>query len=86
MEAIGAAVAAACVLGALWVAATRRHVRGRAVADTDWHGADRKPALWTSTARCVQCGSGDGLLEDAGGELWFMCLACGHRHRRERKA
>lgn len=84
MEGLLAAVAAAGVLAALWVSATRRHLERRDHR-TDWDDADTVPRLWTSTARCPHCRADGGVLSTAGDELWFTCLSCGQRHRRETK-
>lgn len=67
----------------LWAGATRRQVRRREAGD--WEGAAARPELWTSSARCPQCGSGGGLLSVDGDVLWFACLSCGARHRRDTK-
>lgn len=80
------AALAAAVLLALWVSATRRHIRRRDRQRADWEGEETAPRLWTSTAACPHCRAGGGLLSTEGGEVWFTCLSCGQRHRRETKA
>jgi hypothetical protein len=70
-------------LTALWVLHTRRHNRRRAGQRSDWADAEVRPDLWTSAARCPHCRAAGGLLEHEAGELWFTCMACGRRHRRE---
>lgn len=80
------AVVAAVVLLALWVSATRRHVGRRDQQLAEWEGGETAPRLWTSTASCPHCRAGGGLLSTEAGEVWFTCLACGQRHRRETKA
>jgi transposase len=84
VEVVVAAVAAAA-LGGLWAAATRRHRRRRQARDADWQGAQARADVWTSQARCPRCGEVHGVLEGPDEELWFTCLACGHRHRRRQR-
>lgn len=79
------AVVAVLGLGGLWAAATRRHRLRRASSDADWQGAEARPGVWTSQARCLRCGAGGGVLEADGDELWFTCLTCGDRHRRQER-
>jgi hypothetical protein len=79
------AAAAALALLALWIGATRRHLARRDGASGEWEGAEARPDLWTSSARCPSCGARGGLLSGSDGELWFSCLACNQRHRREHK-
>lgn len=69
----------------LWLLATRRHRRRREGRAAEWQGADGRTALWTSGARCPHCGHHGGLLEVDDRELWFVCLACQRRHRREHR-
>jgi hypothetical protein len=76
---------AAVALLALWVSANRRHVARRTEQTRDWGGAGDRPDLWTSAARCPNCAESGGRLSMMGDELWFTCLACGQRHRREHK-
>lgn len=73
------------LLLALWLAATRTHLRRRQVQSGEWDAADR-PELWTSGARCPHCGAHGGLLEVEDEKLWFECLACGRRHQRQTRA
>lgn len=79
-------VAVAAVLVALWWSATRRHVRRRAPERAEWDDDAGAPRLWTSTVACPACRAGGGLVSTEGGEVWFTCLSCGERHRRETKA
>lgn len=80
-----ALVGGALLLG-LWVGSLRRDLRRRRGRAADWDAAgEAVPALWTSAARCPDCGARGGLLEEAAGERWFACLACGGRHRREQR-
>jgi hypothetical protein len=70
------------VLIGAWILALRAHLRRQASRAAEWDGAGDRPDLWTSGARCVSCGAGGGVLEEHGGDLWFVCLRCGHRLRR----
>lgn len=82
---VGAALALAAggVLVAAWVRATLRDVRARATAASDWDGADEvRTELWTSAARCLECGAGGGVVEPDGDALRFTCLRCGASHAR----
>lgn len=80
------AVSVGAVLLALWWGATRRHVHRRDLQSADWTGTSARPDLWTSSARCPNCGAAGGVLDAHDGELWFTCLSCRSRHRREHKA
>lgn len=75
-----AAVGAAALVGA-WVAALRAHLR-RQRRSADWTGAQQRPDLWTSSARCRGCGARGGVLEEHDGDLWHVCLRCGERSPR----
>ncbi len=86
MESIVAAAVAGVLLLLLWLGANRRHVARRGGASREWDGSERRPDLWTSAARCPNCGESGGLLSDDGEEVWFSCLACGQRHRRQNRA
>jgi anaerobic selenocysteine-containing dehydrogenase len=76
-----AAAAAGALLLALWVGANRRHAQRRSASAGEWEG--ERADLWTSAARCPSCAAPGGLLSRVDGELWYSCLACGQRHRRE---
>ena len=73
-------VGIACVvlIGA-WLVALRAHLRRQR---SDWAGAQERPELWTSSARCLSCGGG-GVIEEDGETLWFVCLTCGLRRIRQ---
>jgi hypothetical protein len=90
VEVVLLAAAGAAALLALWIAANRRHLRRRSGASPEWSDAQERPDLWTSAARCPSCGRSGGVLsigEEPGAEgLWFTCLHCRQRHRREGKA
>jgi hypothetical protein len=86
VEPLVAGALAGVVLLVLWWGANRRHLRRREPQSADWDGAEGRPELWTSGARCPHCSATGGLLDDRDGELWFTCLACGQRHRREHRA
>ena len=73
-------------LFALWWTATRRHLDRRQGRRREWDGAEGRSDLWTSGARCPSCGETGGLLEVESDELWFVCLSCRARHRRETRA
>ena len=83
MDAVITGAVAGVVLLGLWLAETRRHVDRKRLRNADWEQASGRPGLWTSGARCPFCRSGGGLLEVEADELWFECLACGRRHRRD---
>jgi hypothetical protein len=83
VEGVAVGLGVGAVLTVLWVVSTRSHNRRRASRQADWEDAEVRPDLWTSAARCPHCRSAGGLLEQEGGELWFTCMACGRRHRRE---
>jgi hypothetical protein len=85
MEPLFVGLLAGAALLVLWWSATRRHLRRREPQSADWVGAEDRPELWTSAARCPSCGAGGGLLDDRDDEVWFTCLACGQRHRREHR-
>lgn len=76
------AVVAITVLIGAWVLALRAQLRRRRGSGADWSGTDGRPHLWTSQARCLSCGSGDGLVDDSGGQVSFLCLRCGGRRVR----
>lgn len=73
------------VLVGLWWHATRRHAGRRGPQRAEWDDA-HAPRLWTSATACPSCRAGGGLVCTEGGEVWFTCLSCGDRHRRETKA
>ena len=70
------------VLIGAWILALRAHLRRRASRAAEWEGAGQRPALWTSSARCLSCGAGGGVVEEHDGGLWFVCLRCGRRQVR----
>lgn len=76
-------VAVVVLLGA-WLLALRAHLRrrGRRPAEWDDGGARRRLDLWTSSARCLSCGAGGGVIERHDDELWFVCMRCGHHQAR----
>jgi hypothetical protein len=77
---------AALLLAAAWIASTRAYVRRRRASGADWSEATERPQLWTSSARCPDCGSRGGLLTvGAHGGADFECLSCGARHAREHR-
>lgn len=87
MEGLVVAALVGAVLLALWAAATRRHIARRERQRADWEGGtDTGPRLWTSEAACPHCRAAGGVLSTESGEVWFTCLACGQRHRRDTKA
>lgn len=81
---VGAAVLLV-VLMALWLVANRRHRRRRETSRSEWDDAGGRTDLWTSGARCPHCGQRGGLLEVHDDDLWFVCLSCRGRHRREQR-
>jgi hypothetical protein len=70
------------VLVGAWILALRAHLRREASRAAEWEGARQRPALWTSSARCLLCGAGGGVIEEHGDGLWFVCLRCGRRQIR----
>lgn len=72
----------AAALIAAWVGALRAHLHRQRARASEWEGTGERPELWTSAARCANCGARGGLLDTDGDALWFECLACGHRARR----
>jgi predicted RNA-binding Zn-ribbon protein involved in translation (DUF1610 family) len=76
----------ACVVGIVligaWLLALRAQLRRQASRAAEWEGATNRPDLWTSTARCLSCGAGGGVIEEHDGALWFVCLRCGQREIR----
>ena len=86
MEGILVAGGLGGVLLAVWLAANRREVRRADARDADWAEDGQAPRLWTSGARCPACQAAGGVLSAVDEGLWFTCLACGQRHRRETKA
>jgi hypothetical protein len=74
-------IASAVLIGA-WLVALRAHLRRQRSRAAEWDGAQERPDLWTSTARCLSCGGG-GVIEEDGDALWFVCLTCGRRHARQ---
>lgn len=76
-----AGLAAACLL-ALWVRTMRRHL---ARPPDDWSDAAARPELWTSAARCPECGAVGGLVQLVDGETMHECLSCGRRHARDQR-
>lgn len=76
----------AVVLLAAWIAANGRHLSRREQQSREWTADDDRPALWTSGAACVHCGTAGGLLELSGNDVHFTCLACGRSHVRETRA
>ena len=78
--------ALAGLLIASWAAATLRLRRVRAVRRTEWDAGDARAHLWTSGARCRDCGATGGLAEpSADGGALFTCLRCGARHVRQHR-
>jgi len=77
-------LAAGVALVVVWAAANRGHVRRHADRPDEWSGT--RPDLWTSAARCPECGAGGGLVEQEGDGVRFTCLRCGATHRREHRA
>lgn len=73
------------VLMALWLVANRRHRQRRGTSRSEWDDAGGRTGLWTSGARCPHCGERGGLLQVDDDELWFVCMACQRRHRREQR-
>lgn len=86
MEGLVAASIAGSVLLALWVGATRRHARRDAAARAEWEEATIAPRLWTAPSPCPDCRADGGVLSTEDGEVWFTCLACGQRRRRQTQA
>lgn len=76
-----AGILAVALIGA-WLRALWAHLRRQRARASDWEGTQTRPDLWTSAARCPQCGGHGGLLDTDGDALWFVCLHCGHRSRR----
>jgi hypothetical protein len=74
-------IASAVMIGA-WLLALRAHLRRQRRRAAEWEGAQRRPELWTSSARCLSCG-GAGVIEERGGKLWFVCLMCGRQRARQ---
>lgn len=73
---------AVVLLVSAWLLALRAHLRRQRDHATDWQDAQQRPDLWTSSARCVSCGAGGGVLERDDDRLWFVCMRCGHRQAR----
>lgn len=73
--------AAAIVLIGAWILALRAQIRRSDSAGREWRG-EHRPHLWTSQARCLQCGQGGGVIDEHDGELSFTCLRCGHHRTR----
>ena len=71
------------VLIGAWILALRAHLRRQASRAAEWEGAGQRPALWTSSARCLSCGAGGGVLEDHDDGAVFVCLRCGRRQIRQ---
>lgn len=65
-----------------WVLALRAHLRRQRVRDAEWRETQQRLDLWTSSARCLSCGAGGGVLERHDDQLWFVCMRCGHRQPR----
>lgn len=87
MEGLVVAAVVGAVLLTLWAAATRRHIARRDRQHADWDDdTDTAPRLWTTEAACPRCRAAGGVLSTESGEVWFTCLACGQRHRRDTKA
>lgn len=86
MESVLAGAAAGALLLGLWVAANRRHLARRRGADQEWGDAQARPDLWTTGLACPQCGKTGGLMATDGDDVWFTCLACNQRHRRQHRA
>lgn len=87
MDGLVLAAVAGVVLLALWAGATRRHISRRDRQRVDWDDETHTvPRLWTTEAACPDCRASGGVLSTESGEVWFTCLACGQRHRRETKA
>ena len=74
-------VAVLVLIGA-WLLALRAHLRRQRLREGEWEGGRRRLDLWTSSARCLSCGAGGGVLERHDDALWFVCLRCGHRQPR----
>jgi hypothetical protein len=81
MEMVVGLVAGATLVAA-WLVVTVRHASRRSTTAAEWDGADTKPQLWTSSARCLDCGSYGGLLRVEADDLEFECLTCGARRAR----
>lgn len=75
-------VAGLVLIGA-WMLALRAHLRRQASRAAEWDGAAERPDLWTSSARCLSCGAGGGVIEDHDNVLWHVCLRCGERKMRQ---
>lgn len=86
MEPVLAALVVGAVLLGMWWGASRRHAVRRESHSGEWEGSQDRPELWTSSARCPSCGASGGVLDMSDGELWFTCMRCRQRHRREHKA
>lgn len=78
---VGLAAGAALVV--VWAATNRGHVRRHRDRPDEWSGG--RPDLWTSAARCRECGAGGGLVEREGDGVRFTCLRCGASHHREQR-
>ena len=76
------AVVAVVVLVGAWLLALRAHLRRQGGRDAEWREAQQRLDLWTSSARCLSCGAGGGVLERDDEALWFVCMRCGHRQPR----
>jgi hypothetical protein len=74
-------IASAVMIGA-WLLALRAHLRRQRLRAAEWDGAQQRPDLWTSSARCLSCG-GSGVIEERGGQVSFVCLTCGQRRDRQ---
>ncbi len=85
MESVLAGGAAGALLLGLWLAANRRHATRRHGVDQDWADAEARPDLWTSALPCPDCGRTGGLMTTVGDDVWFTCLACNQRHRRQHR-
>ena len=81
MEQLLVGAALAVTLLVVWVVTNARHVGRRGAGE--WSEGRERPDLWTSAARCVECGAQDGVLELQGDDVMYVCLRCGARTRRE---
>lgn len=73
------------VLLGLWVSHLRRDLLRRQDRHRDWIDGGGGMGIWTSEARCPECTAAGAVLAREHGDLWHICMACGHRHRRSHK-
>lgn len=76
-----AVIATVLLIGA-WLLALRAQLRRGDAAGDEWRGAQDRPRLWTSGARCRRCGAAGGVVEDRDGGVSFSCLQCGWQQQR----